>query len=107
MKTRHDSNCTIYTPVNSGNSTDGICTCGYAHDKLWINSPRGYSVERCKEIIKRPTVGKELAAAIRLLRQPSRLVWGWNEENWEHGYYLDHKYVGALEEAVAVEALRE
>ncbi len=52
-------------------------------------------------------MGKELAAAIRLLRQPSRLVWGWNEENWEHGYYLDHKYVGALEEAVAVEALRE
>ena len=34
MKTRHDGDCSIYSPLKNGCPEDGICTCGYGHQRL-------------------------------------------------------------------------
>lgn len=48
LRTRHDGDCTFYSPMINERITDGICTCGYAH--YWKGSngcdERMYSKER-------------------------------------------------------------
>lgn len=34
MKTKHDGDCSLFSSVKNGNLTDGICTCGFAHDLI-------------------------------------------------------------------------
>ena len=38
----HDGDCMFYASLCNGNPTDGICTCGYAHDLLWNGDHAGY-----------------------------------------------------------------
>jgi len=33
MKARHDGDCTIYSLLINGMPEDGICTCGYGHQR--------------------------------------------------------------------------
>lgn len=30
---KHDGDCTIYSAIENGNATDGICTCGFGLQK--------------------------------------------------------------------------
>ena len=43
MKKRHDGDCTVYAALLNGFPTDGICTCGYAHQHLGCEPYEKYS----------------------------------------------------------------
>lgn len=62
-KTGHDGDCTIYASLCNGRPTDGICTCGYGHQRRrhedWSHL---YSEEREKQVRK---VVREARAARR------------------------------------------
>lgn len=53
MKTKHDGDCTIYASIKNNCPTDGICTCGYAHEqKILGNKDAIFSNERWANLIK-------------------------------------------------------
>jgi len=37
MKQQHDGDCTIYSSMDNGMATDGICTCGYGMEMMRKN----------------------------------------------------------------------
>jgi len=49
MKTKHDGDCTIYASLDNENPEDGICTCGYGHQRRGDESEM-YSRELQEEL---------------------------------------------------------
>lgn len=48
-RTRHDGDCSIYRSLSNGCPHDGICTCGYSHERLFeCDSSQMFSEERLK-----------------------------------------------------------
>lgn len=57
-KAGHDADCSIYSALANGRPTDGICTCGYAHQQKFLdgnsiyNYDNWYSKERLGTIAR-------------------------------------------------------
>lgn len=65
MKTKHDGDCSIYSALLNSTPEDGICTCGYAHERQPEMFETGrtaewYTLMYSEELLERMAENKEL-----------------------------------------------